>query len=444
MPAPKPGPLSTAQAAPVEYPPDLTLVSRRPVSQLSSEDGTARDWLMSGAAAHAGPAELLDGVMARLVAAGHVMERSTLNMSTLHPQLLGITANWRGDLGTCDELLVNAHVRDTNDYLTSPLKVIIEEGQSIRMNPQDPQAGSTYPIMNTLAAAGFTDYWGFALKREELLFTLVTLATRQPGGFPEKTIEAVQALLPALALNVEIVSRGKIAEHVLDAYLGQRIGKRVLSGDIKRGFGETIDAVIWVSDMRNFTGLSDRIDSSDMIRLLNAFFEALVDAVHNSGGEVLKFVGDGMLAIFPISDSQSPSAAAEAAVSAAREGLAAVEALNEAGSSEPTGDVSWRPLDMGVALHRGPVFFGNIGSKDRLDFTVIGPAVNLAARVEPISKETGQRLLLTNKVAELLEQRLEELGEFPIRGLADPVALFAPEQSKQLGARTIAPPIGPK
>ncbi len=410
----------------MEYPPDLTLVKRRPVSRLSSEDGTALDWLMSGAAAKAGPAELLDGVMARLVAAGHAMERATLNMSTLHPQLLGITANWRGDLGTCDELQVNAQVTTTKEHLTSPLKVI-EEGQSIRMNPQDPEAGSTYPIMNTLAAAGFTDYWGFALKREELLFTLVTLATREPGGFAERTIKAVQALLPALALNVEIVSRGKVAEHVLDTYLGQRIGKRVLSGDIKRGFGETIDAVIWVSDMRNFTGLSDRIDSAEMIGLLDAFFEALVDAVHRQGGEVLKFVGDGMLAIFPILDSQSASAAAEAAVTAAQEGLAAVQALNEAAPSEPSGEVSWRPLDMGIALHRGPVFFGNIGSKDRLDFTVIGPAVNLAARVEPISKETGRRLLLTEKVAEVLDRRFEHLGEFRIRGLADPIPLFSPD-----------------
>nr|MBA3519449.1 adenylate/guanylate cyclase domain-containing protein [Hyphomicrobiales bacterium] len=239
-------------------------------------------------------------------------------------------------------------------------------------------------------------------------------------------------------------SRGKIAEHVLDAYLGERIGKRVLSGDIKRGFGETIDAVIWVSDMRNFTDLSDRIDSADMIRLLNAFFEALVDAVHRRGGEILKFVGDGMLAIFPISGSQSASAAAEAAVTAAQEGLAAVENLNEVGSSEQISDVSWRPLEMGIALHRGPVFFGNIGSKDRLDFTVIGPAVNLAARVEPLSKETGRRLLLTDKVAELLEHPLQTLGEFRVRGLEHPVALFAAEQSKQLGARTIAPPIGPK
>ena len=380
---------------------------------------------MSGAGASAGPAELLDGLIARLVAAGHPIERATLNMSTLHPQLLGISANWRSDLGTCDEVQVNQHVRETSDYTTSPFRQMIEEGRSIRMNPQDPAAGSTYPIMNTLAAAGFTDYWGFPLKREALSYTLVTFATRQVGGFSTGTIKAVEALLPALALNVEIVSRGKVAENVLDAYLGQRIGKRVLAGDIKRGFGETIDAVIWVADMRDFTSLSNRIDSADMIRLLNAFFERLVDAVHGRGGEVLKFIGDGMLAIFPISDSRSAAAAAAAAVAAAQEGSAAVESLNEAGSSGPTMDLSWRPLDMGIALHRGPVFFGNIGSKDRLDFTVIGPAVNLAARVEPLSKETGRRLLLTDKVAELLKQPMEELGEFRIRGLAQPVSLFS-------------------
>ncbi len=416
-------PQSTGPAG-LEYPPDVKLVRRRPVSRLTIGDGTALDWLMSGAAALAGPAELLDGVIARLVAAGQPIERATLNLSTLHPQLVGISASWRGDLGFCDEVEINAHVRETTDYLTSPLRPIIEEGRSIRINPQDQTARSRYPIMQTLAAAGFTDYWGFALKRDERQYTLMTLATREAGGFSRDTIAIVEALRPALALNVEIVSRGKIAEHVLDAYLGQRIGKRVLAGDIKRGFGETIDAVIWVSDMRNFTSLSDRIESSQMIRLLNAFFEGLVDAVHGQGGEVLKFVGDGMLAIFPISGTQPAPAAAFAALAAARTGLAAVDSLNEAGFGEPTRDLSWRPLGMGIALHRGPVFFGNIGSRDRLDFTVIGRAVNLAARIEPLSKTTGRHLLLSDRVAELIEEPVEELGDFPIRGIPGPIALF--------------------
>jgi adenylate cyclase len=373
----------------------------------------------------AGPAELLDGVIARLVAAGQPIERAMLLMSTLHPQLVGINANWRGDLGVCDEVEVNAHVRETADYLTSPIRPIIEEGRSIRLNPQDPAAGSTYPIMQTLATDGFTDYWGFPLKMDGLQFILMTLATRLAGGFPGHTFEAIEALRQALALNVEIISRGKIAEHVLDAYLGKRIGKRVLAGDIKRGFGETIDAVVWVSDMRNFTSLSDRIDSTDLIKLLNAFFEGLVDAVHHQGGEVLKFVGDGMLAIFPISDTQPAAAAATAALAAAREGLAALARLNEAGANVPTLDLSWRPLEMGIALHRGAVFFGNIGSKERLDFTVIGPAVNLAARVQSLSTATGRRLLLTDKVAELVTEPIEELGNFTIRGIAHPVALSA-------------------
>ena len=171
---------------------------------------------------------------------------------------------------------------------------------------------------------------------------------------------------------------------------------------MKRGFGETIDAVIWISDMRDFTSLSDRIDNSEMIRLLNAFFEGLVDAVHGQGGEVLKFVGD--LAIFPISGTQAAPVAAAAALAAARQGLAAVDGLNGAQSGEPAPDLSGRPLSVGIALHRGPVFFGNIGSRDRLDFTVIGRAVNLAARIEPLSKVTGRRLLLSDRVAELVEE----------------------------------------
>jgi adenylate cyclase len=235
----------------------------------------------------------------------------------------------------------------------------------------------------------------------------------------------LQRLLPALALNLDIIALGHIAENVLAAYLGERSGKRVLEGVIRRGSGELIDAIVWVSDMRDFTGLSDRLAGPDMIRLLNAYFERLVEAVQKSGGEVLKFIGDGMLAIFPVTESIPAADAARAALRAASAALAAIHALNGKAGDELRIATPWRPIEMGIALHRGSVFYGNIGAADRLDFTVTGPVVNLAARIEPLSKRSGRHLLLTGAVAELLDAPLESLGSFEFRGVAEPVEIFA-------------------
>jgi adenylate cyclase len=411
---------SLTDIALVTYPADLTLVSRVPISRLTAADGTALEWLMSGQAARGGPAELLDGVMARLVAAGQPIFRATLHMSTLHPQLLGFSANWRGDLGVCDELQVKSHMRQTDEYRFSPLRPVIEERRSIRVDPRDPEAQALYPLMSSLAKAGATDYWAFPLPEAEGLYNIMTVSTQCPNGFSASVMSAVEDMLPALALNVDVVSRKRIAENILDAYVGRRTGRRVLAGDIARGTGETIDAIIWVSDMRNFTGLSDTLDGPTVVALLNAYFERTVAVVHAEGGEVLKFIGDGLLAIFPISQKRPAEAAAQAALNAARGALAAIDMLRPDDAGQ-----HWAPLGMGIALHRGPIFFGNIGAPDRVDFTAIGPAVNLAARIEPLSKTVHRRLLMTQDVAALLEEPVDDLGFFEFRGVGQAVEVFA-------------------
>jgi adenylate cyclase len=408
-----------------DYPPDMELVRQIPVSDPADTDGSPADWLMSGDASTAGLAELLDGLMARLVAAGMPFERATFHLGTLHPQVLGFTAQWNPQHGTCNELRVNVHVRETNEFLLSPLKPVIDERVSMRLNPVDPDTAGQYPMMASLAAEGFTDYWAFPIPHARSFHSAMTVATRAPGGFKPEALATLQQLLPAIALNLDLIALGRIAENVLAAYLGERSGKRVLEGAIRRGSGELIDAIVWVSDLRDFTGLSDRLPGPDMIRLLNAYFERLVEAVQDNGGEVLKFIGDGMLAIFPVTDATPAADAAKAALSAARSGLSSVAALNAKDGEALAIATPWRPIDMGIALHRGPVFYGNIGAQDRLDFTVTGPAVNLAARVEPYAKETGRRLLLTKAVAELVDEPLDSLGAFSFRGVTEPVAIFA-------------------
>jgi adenylate cyclase len=403
----------------------MEVIHRIPVSDPAEVDGTVADWLLSGDASAKGLAELLDGLMTRLVAAGLPFDRATFHIGTLHPQVLGFTANWNPRRGTCTELRVNVHVRETPDFKLSPLRPVIDERTAIRLNPQDPDTAMQFPMMQSLAADGFTDYWAFPVPHARSFHSAMTIATLARGGFKADVLAVVKELLPALALNLDIIALGRIAENVLTAYLGERSGGRVLAGEIRRGSGELIDAIVWVSDMRDYTGLSDRLPGPDVIRLLNAYFERLVEAVEAHGGEVLKFIGDGMLAVFPVTDATPAADSAAAALRAARAALAAIRTLNGSDGDALKIATEWRPLDMAIALHRGSVFYGNIGSADRLDFTVTGPAVNLAARVEPLAKETGRRLLTTAAFAELVDAPLHPLGRFSLRGVAQPVEIFA-------------------
>jgi len=407
------------------YPPDMQLVRQIPVSDPAVVEGSPEHWLMSGEASGAGLAELLDGLMARLVAAGMPFERATFHLGTLHPQVLGFTAIWNQQRGTCSELRVNVQIRETRDFLLSPLRAVIDERASVRLDPRASDTAAQFPMMAGLAAEGYTDYWAFPIPHARNFHSAMTVATRIEGGLNPDTLAALRKILPALALNLDIVALGRIAENLLTAYVGERSAKRVLEGAIRRGSGEMIDAIVWVSDMRDFTGLSDRLAGDDMIRLLNAYFERSVEAVQRNGGEVLKFIGDGMLAIFPVTDSTSAPVAAEAALQAGRDLLASIGRLNGVEGDALGIQAEWRPIDLGIGLHRGPVFYGNIGARDRLDFTVTGPAVNIAARLEPMSKTTGRRLLLTEAVAQLLDAPADPLGTLSFRGVVKPMAIYA-------------------
>ena len=192
----------------------------------------------------------------------------------------------------------------------------------------------------------------------------------------------------------------------------------MLRGSIKRGAGEAIRAIIWVSDLRGFTDLSDRLAGSDIVALINAYFERLAGAVMAEGGEVLKFIGDGLLAVFPYAHFKNERAAAQASLAAAEQALRAVDDLNRATPPELAAIDGWRPLRSGIALHEGEVFFGNVGAPDRLDFTVMGSAVNTASRVEALTKSLGRPVLITEPVARMLDRPLDHLGEHTLRGLA--------------------------
>jgi adenylate cyclase len=231
----------------------------------------------------------------------------------------------------------------------------------------------------------------------------------------------LRRLFQLFALHVQRHSELKISENALGAYLGYGAAAKVLEGAIKRGAGDSIRAVIWVSDLRNFTKMSDALAPADTLLLLNAYFETMVSAVAVHGGEILKFIGDGMLAVFPV--TVGVAEASRAAVSAAREAIARLEVSNR--TIRVASDAEGRHLlRAGIVLHEGEVFFGNIGAPDRLDFTVIGAAVNEACRVEALTKTIGRDLLMTEAVARHLSHDVEHLGEHQLRGVSARMSVY--------------------
>ena len=424
MPVPRPDP------TPRNYPDFVTLLRRAEGGAAAAPAQTSLDeteaWLLAGAIDSDDLLLLFESFIWRLVAAGLPLDRASLHVGTLHPQLFGFAWNWTRSDAFCDEVKVDEASLQTEAYRRNPLYRVIEYGESVRGRVADTETVKRFPLLADLAAQGFSEYLCLPLRAGGTYHNAATAATKQPGGFTDAQFAGLSRLLRLFALHVERHIALRIAGNVLDTYLGSAAGGRVLRGAIKRGSGEAIRAIVWASDLRGFTDLADRLPGGDMTALLNAYFERLVGAVIAHDGEVLKFIGDGLLAVFPYSAFADERAAARAALAAAEQAVAALEALN----ADPPPDLAriagWRPLRTGIALHDGEVFFGNVGAPERLDFTVIGRAVNAAARVEALSKTLGRAILLTEPVARRLDRPLDDLGEHPLRGLAQPLRVFSP------------------
>jgi adenylate cyclase len=247
----------------------------------------------------------------------------------------------------------------------------------------------------------------------------LSFATGRPGGFNDDELALFAAMIPAVAFNLEVQALRRTARTLLDTYVGRQSGGRVLDGQIQRGSGETIRAVIWLCDLRGFTSLSERLSRDDLIDLLNSYFGPMCDAVAREGGEILKFIGDAMLAIFPI--HADPTQTCAAALSAAAQAQAALAEEN----ARREGECLPR-IDYGLALHIGDVMYGNIGSDTRLDFTVIGPAVNLTARIESMCRQLGRQLLLSGEFVEAGGIAAQSLGAYSLKGVGADQEIFAP------------------
>ncbi|MBN9011936.1 MAG: adenylate/guanylate cyclase domain-containing protein, partial [Rhizobiales bacterium] len=332
-------PMTRETIAPVrQYPRGVTVVRRSMRGAASAPETNSladiETWLLRGAARETEMLLVLESFIWRMVAAGLPLDRVSLHIGTLHPQLLGFAWNWHREDGICSEVKVQQSATETDSYKLNPLARLFVTGEPIRRNPQTPEAQAEFPIMIELAASGMTDYVALPFSSGTPYRHSLTLATTHPRGFADVAVPEVGRLLGLFALHVERHIAQRIAENAVNAYLGDVAGRKVLSGSIKRGAGEAIRAVIWVSDLRGFTTLSDRLAGHDMIELLNVYFEMLAGAVLAHGGEVLKFMGDGLLAVFPIASDDDGKAAANAALQAAQQAIGHLDSLNSGGAPQ--------------------------------------------------------------------------------------------------------------
>ena len=345
----------------------------------------------------------------RLVGDGVPLWRATLHMGTLHPQTRGGGVHWLRER-SIETYSIPQGTEPSQEYFRSPIRATIERGTPFRclLANDTPE----YPLLSKIRSAGATDYFALALNRTYRAFPVVTWATDQPSGFTEAEIAALEEINPALALIVETRALRWITKNLLDTYVGRQAGRRVLAGQIQRAKGERLRAVIMITDMRDFAALSDRLPGEEVIELLDNYFDAIVTSVEARKGETLKFVGDGVLSIFPAADDGDFSEASVQALEAALEGLERLATVNKAR----------RAADR--TLHLGEVIFGNVGAAHRLDFTVIGPAVNLASRIEGLTKQLLRPILVSSAFARVCPRPLVSLGFHPVRGRFEPEEVF--------------------
>jgi len=355
----------------------------------------------------------------RLQRAGIPVKRATLHVLTYHPQWLGARIVWADGMREAELAGVDYDVRERSEYIGSPANEIHDGAAEVRENlERNPSRGRKHAVYDELRANGFTDYVAWPLYHTLGKRHIVTFATDRSGGFDDAHIASLLKLLPALALVSEIRIKNRLARTLLETYVGPHAGEMILAGATRRGSGTTVRAAIMICDLRDFTVISDNWPRDDVIDLLNAYFDAMSEPIARHGGEILKFMGDGLLAIFPLSQ---PAACANL-LHAVTEARQAMIALNER-----NGEAGRVALNYGVGVHVGDVMYGNIGSRNRLDFTVIGPAVNMASRLETLTKQLGRPVLLSRAFADFVQSDfdLERVGDYPVRGFSHPIELFA-------------------
>jgi adenylate cyclase len=395
------------------------------------------DWLADAGLRNLSLDDVVDGFARRLNEIGVPVTRAFVGMNTLHPMVRARSLIWdrATGLGTRFEF---RHVEiDAPILRQSPFEPMLRHGiAERRYDLNSPKPEHEVPVFEELRAAGMTDWLGRVFPFGELapqiggpadaervdeLWLVCSVTTDQLGGFADAHVALLRELLPVFALAAKATTMRTVYHGLLSAYLGQDPATRVLAGTVQRGEVQGVEAVLFFTDLRGFTALADTLPGRDLIGLLDECFDCMVRPVVAHGGEVLKFLGDGLLAIFRIEDKPRAETCA-AALAAAKEALALMASLAETrrARSLPTPDLD-------IALHVGDVNYGNVGADARLDFTVIGPAVNEASRIERLCDALGRHLVMSQsfaRAADASRHELVSLGRHRLRGVREETELF--------------------
>jgi adenylate cyclase len=386
--------------------------------------------------------EIVQGFVSRLDQAGLDLIRLNLQVRPLSPQVSATLVAWTPTerspslstlarvVDTTQEAFDGGIVKTTalghgafqsEAFRVSPFFPIIVGGESeLRRRLTPEQTAFEFPILRDLHELGATDYLARPIRFHETALSAISIATRRAGGFSEAHSELFVSALPALslALSPRIVSYTMHA--LLGAYLGPKTAERVLSGRVQRGDVEEIDAVIWFSDLRGFTPMTAGASPRELVASLNDYFTAVARGISKHHGEILKFIGDAILAVWPVAGTESVEATCKAALAAARDANAELDELNQARQLR-----GLEPLQHGIGLHVGPVQYGNIGAEERLDFTVIGSAVNTASRLEGVCAKLGVRLIASAEFAAFAPDGLTPAGNVELKGLEGARTVFS-------------------
>jgi adenylate cyclase len=384
-------------------------------------------WIAESGLAGLPETALVEGFCTRVVALGVPLARVILFIDTLHPIYEGRAFRWERDQS---ETTLTEYGRSTEGELaarwrSSPFYRLLESGETLLRRRLTADGETEFSNFAELRAASLTDYAAIvnrfaadgAIGEMDCFYS--SWMSDHADGFDDGNLAALQRLTPFLGLAIKSASLGRVAQTLVETYLGRDAGRRVLSGRIARGVADRIEAVLWFSDLRSYTRISDTSAPDEIIPLLNDYADAIVSAIHENAGDVLKLIGDGILAIFPAEERYRACAAALNAATLAQETIVALNA-RRVGQALPV-------TDMYLGLHIGEVFYGNIGSKERLDFTVVGPAVNEVSRIAAMCRSADQPILLSAAFAAAVDDAqhpLVSVGRYALRGVGRPQELF--------------------
>src|SRR3954463_15197623 len=378
-----------------------------------------RDWLLTEATQLPDPGQILPGLAERLNALGIPVDRIMSAIHLLHSQYAGVGRFWTQEEDTGSRVFPHGPDRD-RVYNESPFAHVHRTREWLLLDlVQTPD--DRFNIIPDLKAAGYRHYLVVPIFFTNGSQHGLTFATRDPYGFGERGLRVLRSVVPTVAAMMEIRVLHHHLDNVLRIYVGDEPHRAILSGTIRRGQVSRIRSAILFADMRDYTRLTATLSPEEAVQLLNVFFDCLVPSIEAEGGEVLKYMGDGLLAIFR-ERGDDRGGALQAALTAAVETLAQLQAANGAGRFPSS-------ISMGLALHHGEAAYGNVGSGVRLDFTVIGPDINLASRIAQLNKVLGEPLLMSQAFVDVLPGRAEPLGAYAVDGFEEAVPIYRPSSA---------------